>query len=315
MSDRFIKFIPSEEAMWLAKKKGHAFRLLTIIAEAARRYEGGPDGLKIGECFIGGHKNYDMSEQNYRTAKEILVKRQHVEIVETCRTRKKSTNGTTTVSTKVKLLSTNVWDINKEEGNDRSNDRLTTDQRPTNDKLRKNKKDKKEKEDHPSIPSFFSDRADRDCGTTDDFSFEKEKIEICKGVFLTQEEIDSCVTLKGDREKVRAAIEFIQASKKRKHAITDWPNALANWKIENKAKVCLENHIALAEKLSKDFENFEDGHGWRCRLYADREKDQRGILFEYESPYKESIFIPFAHGEFEKKCDEAMKINKMRKIS
>jgi len=134
MSERFLKFIPSDEAMWLLKKKGHAFRLLAIIAESARRHKGDPDGLSIGECFIGGHTNYDMTEQNYRTAKDLLVKRQHIEIVETCRTRKKSTTGVTTVGTKVKLLSTSVWDINSEVGNDRSNDRPTTDQRPTNDK-------------------------------------------------------------------------------------------------------------------------------------------------------------------------------------
>lgn len=156
MSERFLKFIPSKEAMWLLKSKGNAFRLLSIIAEAARRYEGDPDGLKIGECFIGGFENYDMSEQNYRTAKRLLEVRGHIKIVETCRTRKKclttkdyfnSTNcknpttGLTTNSTKVKLLSSTVWDINSDEGNDRTNDRLTTDQRPPNDKLRKRRID------------------------------------------------------------------------------------------------------------------------------------------------------------------------------
>lgn len=145
MAERFIKFIPSEEAMWLLKNKHHAFRLLTIIAESARRYEGAPDGLKVGECFIGGHKNYGMSEQNYRTAKDILEKRQHIEIVETSRTRKKSTNGVTTEGTKVKILSSSIWDINSEEGNERINERVTNDQRTGNDKLRKIRKTKNEK--------------------------------------------------------------------------------------------------------------------------------------------------------------------------
>ncbi len=176
MSERFIKFIPSKEAMWLLKNKGHAFRLLTIIAESARRYSGDPDGLEIGECFIGGHENYDMTEQNYRTAKDILVKRQHLKIVETCRTRKKSTTGVTTVGTKVKLLSSIVWDINSDEGNDRSNDCPTTDQRPTNDKLRKNKKEKKEEENkQPHTPSL-------------NFS---SKIKFRENVDLTQIEFDS----------------------------------------------------------------------------------------------------------------------------
>lgn len=131
---RFLKFIPSEEALWLLKNKGHAFRLLTIIAESARRTDGNPDGLKIGECFIGGFENYDMTERNYRTAKDILIKRRHIEIVETCRTRKKSTTGTTTVGTKVRLLSSTVWDINSNSTDDRSDDCPTTDRRPTDDK-------------------------------------------------------------------------------------------------------------------------------------------------------------------------------------
>lgn len=145
-NNRFIKFIPSEEAMWLLKNKGHAFRLLAIVAESARRYEGGPDGLEIGEAFIGPHQNYDMSERNYRTAKEILVNRRHLKIVETNRTRKKSTTGTTTASTKVKLLSSNVWDINLNIDDDRNDDRPTTDRRLTDDKQEdKEVKESKEK--------------------------------------------------------------------------------------------------------------------------------------------------------------------------
>jgi len=156
MSERFLKFIPSEEAMYLLTKKGHAFRLLTFIAESARRYEGAPDGLHIGESLIGGFKNYDMSERNYRTAKQILEDRRHIEIVETSRTRKKSTNGTTTEGTKVKLLSSNVYDINISETDDRSDDRPTIDRRSTDDELRKNKNIKKEKKGNPQPPFFSS---------------------------------------------------------------------------------------------------------------------------------------------------------------
>lgn len=154
-SERFIKFIPSEEAMYLLTQKGHAFRLLTIIAECARRYEGAPDGLKIGEALIGGFENYDMTERNYRTAKEILIRRRHVEIVETCRTRKKVTTGTTTVGTRVKLISSTVYDINSETADDRKDDRPTTDRRPTDEELRKIRKKKKEEEyKQPQTPSF-----------------------------------------------------------------------------------------------------------------------------------------------------------------
>ena len=318
-SDRFIKFIPSEEAMYLLKQKGHAFRLLTIVAESARRYEGAPDGLNIGECFIGGHEKYDMTEQNYRTAKALLVSRNHIEIIETCRTRKKGltsrdnfnspfcknpTTGVTTVGTKVKLLSSNVYDINSNNGNDRTNDWVTTDQRPTNDKLRRIKKDKK---DHPSIPSVNSDEL-----KTDDFSFENEKIEIIPGVWLAQVEIDACLQVKGNLEEVKKAIEYIQNSKRRKHPISDWPNALSKWKIENKSQNTIQEHILYTEKLYKEFEEYEQGNGWRCRMYNDNKKDQRGILFEYQTPYQESFFVSLLEGELKIKCDDFIKRKNMR---
>jgi hypothetical protein len=138
MSERFIKFIPSEEADYLLLNKFNAFRLLTIIAMRARREPGHPDGLLPGQCHIGDWETMGMSEQNYRTAKKILVNRKHIKIIETNRTRKKSTTGTTTTGTLVELLSLTVYDINKSVDNDRANDCLTTDQRRT----RKNKKEK-----------------------------------------------------------------------------------------------------------------------------------------------------------------------------
>jgi hypothetical protein len=309
MAERFLKFIPSKEALRLLTNHGHAFRLLTIIAEAARRYDGDPDGLNAGEALIGGHEKYGMSEQNYRTAKKILVQCQHIKILETNRNRKKVTTGVTTDGTRVKLLSSNVWDINSEHGNDRPNDCLTTAQRLPNDELRK-KEDKKEKSHHP-YPSF-SDR------TTDDLSSSKgegeEKIEVCEGIFLSKSDLDMCIKIKGSIEKVKEAIEFIQGNKKRKYPIDSWPNALSTWKIENKAKVRIEDNLAKAESLCKSFEEFHHGDGWRCLMWTDREKDQRGVLFQPQSPYKEAIFIALIDGEFEEKCEKELTKNHMRKI-
>jgi hypothetical protein len=145
MCERFIKFIPSEEAFWLMQYKPNAFLLLAHIANTARRRLGHPDGLLIGQCHLQSWKFYGFSEQEYRTAKKILVDRKHIKIIETNRTRQKSTTGTTTGSTLVEIISLTVYDINPEEGNDRINDRATTDQRLTNDKqegIRKKKKDK-----------------------------------------------------------------------------------------------------------------------------------------------------------------------------
>lgn len=153
---RFIKFIPSAEALYLAKKHHNAFILLMFIAERARRENGHPDGLLIGECHIGDYKKYGLTEKEYRTAKKILVERKHIEIIETCRTRKSEKNSkstlnlqnseksateratkTTTVGTLVKLISSTVYDINPEPSNqqkgDRKGDRGATEGRPKGD--------------------------------------------------------------------------------------------------------------------------------------------------------------------------------------
>ena len=155
MSERFIKFIPSEEAFWLMHNKPNAFRLLSHIANTARRINGNPDGLLIGQCHLQHWTKYDLSEREYRTAKEILVNRKHILILETNRTRQKSTTGTTTGSTLVQLFDSRIWDINPETIDDRKDDRPTTDRRQT-------RKNKKEKEDitTKSPPSKIDDGCD-----------------------------------------------------------------------------------------------------------------------------------------------------------
>jgi hypothetical protein len=306
MAERFIKFIPSEEAFWLMEHRPNAFRLLTHIANTARRTPSGPDGLLIGQCHLQHWTKYNFTEREYRTAKEILVKRKHILIIETNRTRSKSTTGSTTGSTLVQLISLTVYDINKELDDDRNDDRTTTERRPNDDKQERRMK-KNEKEDHPSIPSKGSR------GMTDDFSFQEEMIEVIPGVLLTKPDLEKCLYLKGSLEKVQEAIQFIQDNPKRKNDITDWPNALSRWKVESKSKVRMEDHIHFAEKLCHAFENFGETHGWRCSMYTDREKDQRGVLFESKSSYQEAIFIALADGEFKRKCEETLLSKNMRK--
>lgn len=131
----FIKFIrDSEESDFLLEKYPNAFLLLCLIAKRARRVANHPDGLEIGQAYLGDHFKCGLTRQQYRTALNVLTIRGHITILENCRTRQKSTTGSTTVGTLVKLLSSNVWDINIEDHNHRINHRPTTDQPPTNHK-------------------------------------------------------------------------------------------------------------------------------------------------------------------------------------
>ena len=298
---RFIKFIPSEEAFWLMRYKPNAFRLLSHIANTARRTNGHPDGLSIGQCHLQRWTFYGFTERQYRTAKSILEQRKHIQIIETNRKRQKSTAGTTTASTLVQICSDTIYDINLNSCDDRNDDRATTDRRQT--RMKKN-----EKEDHPSIPSFRNELM------TDDFSFEREKIEIGGGVFMSREDLEACIKIKGDLDSVKRAVEFIQSSKKRKHPIEDWPNALTKWKIDNKPQNRAREHISYSDKLCEEFAQFQNGHGWRCRVYRDTKKDQQGILFESSSAYQEAFFVPFVDGEFQNKCDDFIKSKNMRQF-
>jgi len=178
MSERFIKFIPSPEAMYLVRKHINAFALLTFIAERARRENGLPDGLTIGQCHLGDYKSYGLTEKEYRNAKKVLVERGHIKIIETCRTRqsKKFSKSTlvlkndektateratrsTTIGTLVEICSTMVYDINSDECNDRKGDRKgergATEGRPKGDEQEGIRRKKKEKEiELPLTPSL-----------------------------------------------------------------------------------------------------------------------------------------------------------------
>ena len=157
MSERFIKYIPSETSLQMMAKKPFAFLLLTLIAERARRTYDDLSGLEIGEAFIGDHKLIGASRGQYRSALEYLVEKKFLVIVETCRTRKrtttdsnkthqKTTTATTTIGTKVKLIDTRVWDVNLFIDNHRVNHPTTTEQPPKQPRTKNDKERKEVKE-------------------------------------------------------------------------------------------------------------------------------------------------------------------------
>jgi len=316
MSDRFLKFIPSEEAFWLMQHKPNAFYLLTHIANTARRRLGHPDGLLIGQCHLQHLTFYKFTERQYRTAKQVLIDRKHIKIIETNRTRQKSTTGTTTKSTLVQLCSLTIYDINSETNDDRNDDRETTDRRLTDDKQEGLRRSRKKKNHHPQTPSL-------DFGLTDDeFLFESEKgkgkgeakIEVIPGIFLTQFEVDECIKIKGSMEKVREAMLFIQNNPKRQSEIVDWPHALKKWKVKPKktqAKENAEENEDYAKKLIEKFKTFSLGNGWRCMPFRDTEKDQIGMLFQYVSDVKKAFFLSLADGQFKEKCIKFIYENQM----
>ena len=223
--------------------------------------------------------------------------------------------------------------------NNQVNNQVTTKSQPSNNHNQEDKKIRSKKEDHHPNPSSSKvvEIGEGIEGLTDDFSFEKntennqsplrsnsyemqhninyqpdnERLEVISGIFLSPSDLDACIKIKGDIEKVKEAISFIMSSKKRKHAISDWPNALVKWKIENKSQVKIDDNLAYAEKLCKTFHDYKSGRGFRCRMYTDKKKDQRGVLIEPESAYKDPFFVAFSDGEFQLKCYNQLMENEM----
>lgn len=126
--------------------KPNVFTLFALIAQRARRIPGLPDGLLPGEALLGDYESSGLSRKQYRTAIEILIIRGHIKKVETCRTRKKWATGNTTIGTKVKLLSSNVWDINIEEDNEERGHRGATEGPPMGHEQEGNKKEERKKQ-------------------------------------------------------------------------------------------------------------------------------------------------------------------------
>jgi hypothetical protein len=153
MSERFLQLNiendNNHEGDWLAVNHPKAFILLYFIARRARRIPGLIDGLELGMAKIGDWEKIGLSRQNYRTALKILTQYKFVEILETNRNRKnltmKSTTGSTTEGTLVRLLDRRIWDINIEQPNHSPNHSpnhcLTTDQPRRRKKKERIKKD------------------------------------------------------------------------------------------------------------------------------------------------------------------------------
>lgn len=136
VTERFIKYKPTDEAEYLALNYPNAFILLTLIANRVRREAGKPDGLRVGECFFD-YKDTAFSRKQFRTALDWLIKLKHVEKVETSKSKnnlnpkteeqERAKNGAkerakprAKEGTILKILSLSIYDLNLEDEGQRS---------------------------------------------------------------------------------------------------------------------------------------------------------------------------------------------------
>ena len=301
MSDRgFLKQYRDSEILWLMKNHPFAALLLNLIAIRACRTLNDPDGREIGEAYIGDHESIGATRGQYRHALQILKNRATIKIIETCRTRKKATTGTTTRGTKVKLIDSSIWDINPDSCDHRNNHPTTTEQPPNNHDQER----EEYKKNHPLTPSLKSD---------DEDSFSKKKIEkkekqVLPGVWMTQEDFEECIQKRGGIQVVELIVSQIENWPERESEIKNWKRTILTWKIKNQRTSRIEQH----EKFSKQIEDkFENCDGWTARIFHDKNKDQRGILFEARVGNSEPVFFPMGFEDFEFKVNEFLKKKNM----
>lgn len=113
---RFLKYILSEKARWLRRNHPNAFLLLSLIAERAMRKSDNPGGLEIGEAKVGDFLEAGLSSRkSYRHALDTLFSLGIIQKIFTSKAKcEKRATGRATVGTYVKLLDSEIWDINPE---------------------------------------------------------------------------------------------------------------------------------------------------------------------------------------------------------
>lgn len=177
------------------------------------------------------------------------------------------------------------------------------------------------KDHHPSPSSFPEVKGSDDSDDIDDDSLSRgkeeqqpaakacdeyveSKIEMHPGVFLTQQELDECIKIRGSREAVVVVIEQYMSWKGRKSEIKNWVSAIKTWNPPRKKNDKLEENQVLGEKICKLFrKNRENGatRGWQCDSSRDSIKDQIGILLQNDHPQVQPIFIAYGDPDFKSK--------------
>ena len=119
MAKSFYKIVRSQETLDLLKYP-YEFTLFALIAYRARRKNGSNiNNLEVGEALMGDYENHGATEQRYRTAKNNLERWGFI------------TNKATNKGTIIKIINTDIFNINEDHTNEQTNEPSTSHQRTT----------------------------------------------------------------------------------------------------------------------------------------------------------------------------------------
>ena len=303
MSERFIKYIPSEKSAWLRKHYPSVFLLLSLAIEQARWSEDILDGLLPGDAILGNYEDAGLTRKQYRTALDKGIELGYWEVVFNQKDKNLVKSPKRAIKRAIKsivinITNSSIWDLNIPiKGQDIGQRGANTG--PTKGhKQRKIKNVKKEKEEQPQTPSSF-------------------KIKFRENVELTQIEFDSLLAKHGQifLDKMLDALDSYKGSTGKTYESDYYTMKEGGWVIErvNKEmltpKVANENKTQENETLGKTLviKYEEYVKGWRCNNSYDNKKNQKGILFESTSAYVEGMFFSFSDSNFKEKVVNFLK--------
>ena len=121
LNEGWIKAARGDEALELIKANPLAFTLASVIAHRAKWFDGfNHQNLQLGQALLGDFKNYGMTEQQYRTAKLLLMNGGF------------ATFKSTPKGTVASLVDTRLYDIGVVTSNGQINGQPTDSQRTAN---------------------------------------------------------------------------------------------------------------------------------------------------------------------------------------
>lgn len=238
----------------------------------------------------------------------------------------KTTNKTTKRFTVYEWVLTDIIK-NDHQQNHQQNHQVTTKRPPSDHHNQEEEIIRIEKDHHPS-PSSKVVLIPKDDLIDDDFFKNEEKntqhncnyqdipqgkiTEIYRNdaknhlVQMTQVMLDECITIKGSLEAVKEHVEAVMNSPGRKSEIYNWPQVMVSWKVKKSFIPKMKENEAMSERLEREHEN---SSGWRCQVYFDRKKDQKGILFysTHSTGNGETVFFSFSDPDFKKNVSKTLR--------
>lgn len=313
VSERFIKFTPSEKSTWLRSTYPNAFLILSVIAERARRVNGMPDGLLIGDAIIGRQEIGEccgLSEKQSRLAIQKLIEFNILKIVWNGKKNKNLQNRAIKRAIKgmvVNLCDSSIWDINpNEEGQQKGQQRAN--RGPTEGHKQEGiRKNKNEKEHHPPNPLHEKPQKFGDDDIVDDdddsfFSKNDEKIHVHRDCSMTKQDFDDCVRARGGFEKVKLVIDQILDWDGRENEISNWKKTILKWSIKNNSGEVREKNESYGKQIENQFKNLK--HSWEVRTYWCDIKDDFGLLFQLvQGAVSKQEFVSYRDVNFKEKVD------------